>query len=170
MTGRVQRRRPGRGGRAAQLAFGVRLVHEDEHVLVIDKPAGLLSAAPAGSDSPSAFASVLRHVRERGRSRARAWVVHRLDREVSGLMLFARSEQALGWLKQELRARRMQRSYLALVEGELGCAGAAPAQGVVSSFLREGRARVESVAPEAFRGTTPGPDGGGPSRMAGSRC
>jgi RluA family pseudouridine synthase len=160
MSARARRRRPGRGGRPAQLAFGLRLVHEDEHLLVVDKPAGLLSAAPAGSETPSALGAVLRHVRARGRSRARAWLVHRLDREVSGLMLFARTEPALAWLKAELRARRVQRSYLALVEGEVGGAGAAPAQGVVSSFLREGRARVESVSPADFRGTTPGPQGG----------
>jgi 23S rRNA-/tRNA-specific pseudouridylate synthase/SAM-dependent methyltransferase len=156
---RRARGRAARGGGPASLAFGVRVVHEDEHVLVIDKPAGLLSAAPAGSETPSAFASVLRHLRSRGRRSARAWLVHRLDREVSGLLLFARSESALAWLKQELRARRVQRTYLALVEGELGRDGSAPAEGVVSSFLRDGRARVESIAPEGFRGRAPGPGG-----------
>jgi 2-polyprenyl-3-methyl-5-hydroxy-6-metoxy-1,4-benzoquinol methylase len=72
-------------------------------------------------------------------------------------MLFARSEKALAWLKAELRARRVERTYVALVEGEVGGPGAAPAQGSVSSFLVEGRARVESVSPETFRGSTPGP-------------
>jgi SAM-dependent methyltransferase len=110
---------------------------------------------------------VLRHVRARGRGGARAWVVHRLDREVSGLMLFARSERALAWLKQELRARRIERSYLALVEGELGPGSPAGERGSMSSFLHEGRERVHSVAPEAFRGATPGPDArGGDARLA----
>jgi SAM-dependent methyltransferase len=105
-------------------------------------------------------------VRARARRDARAWVVHRLDREVSGLMVFARSERALAWLKQELRARRVERSYVALVEGELGSPGAAPAQGSIWSFLRDRGARVESIPAQEFRGATPGPQGEPEARLA----
>jgi len=154
---RVKRSQPGRA-RARELAFGVRLVHEDADALVIEKPPGLPSAAPAGTETPSVFSSVLRHVRARSGGRARAFVVHRLDREVSGLMLFARSERALAWFKQELRARRVERIYLALVEGELAERDGSPDRGIVTSFLREGPARVESLTPQTFRGSAPGPD------------
>jgi RluA family pseudouridine synthase len=134
------------------------LLYEDDDVLVVDKPAGLLSAAPRGSERPSAFALVREHLRARGRGGRRAFVVHRLDREASGLLAFACSRRALGWLKEDLRARRVRREYLALVEGEFGSAGAAPAEGVVQGFVRERAGhRQQGVPAAAFRGSTPGP-------------
>lgn len=154
-----------RGGRAPRARagrtappHGVRVLYADAHVIAVDKPAGLLSVGLRGRDEPSALASVREWIRgERGRA-ARVYVVNRLDREASGVMLLARSELAFGWLKEDLRTRRLERSYLAVVEGELGTAGAAPTQGVIQSFLREGPRRVESIPPDRFRGSTPGPD------------
>jgi RluA family pseudouridine synthase len=133
------------------------MVHVDPDLIVVDKPAGLLSVGVRGRDQPSALAAVREALRPERERAPRVSVIHRLDREASGLLLFARSERAFAWLKQDLRTRRLERAYLAVVEGELGKPGGAPTRGTVQSFLRETPRRVESIALERFRGSTPGP-------------
>jgi RluA family pseudouridine synthase len=94
----------------------LRLVYEDEHLLVVDKPGGLLSMASDSEDRRTAFAQAMQHVRKGNpRSRARVFIVHRLDRETSGLLVLARSEE----LKRALQAdwATVRKSYLALVHG-----------------------------------------------------
>lgn len=97
--------------------------HEDDDVLVVEKPVGILSSLVGEQRDlaePNVFDLVKEHRRRRRRGRGRvAWIVHRLDREVSGLMVFATSEQGFDWLKEDLRSRRVQRRYLALVEGRI---------------------------------------------------
>jgi len=112
-------------------------------LLVVDKPCGMLSAyvgGPRGEgyEGDDLFSLVKKYVRSRARSRSRipVYVVHRLDREVSGLMIFAKSERALHWLKEDLRARRLSRLYFAVVEGEIPTTGPG-SSGTVQSYLRE---------------------------------
>jgi 23S rRNA pseudouridine1911/1915/1917 synthase len=99
-----------------KLTGGIRLRHEDADILVIEKPAGLLSIASASEDEKTAYAFLTDHVRQGNpRGRERVWVVHRLDRETSGLMIFAKNEPAklalqLGW-------DAVEKKYLAVVEG-----------------------------------------------------
>jgi 23S rRNA-/tRNA-specific pseudouridylate synthase/SAM-dependent methyltransferase len=108
-------------------------------VLVVDKPVGLVSADPAraaGGEhlSPAArpghtlFEVLKKFVRERafGARRGpppRLWIVHRLDKEASGLMVFAKSEGAFASLKDQFKTKAAQRIYLAVTEGELGPPG-----------------------------------------------
>lgn len=102
------------------LPGAIRVVHKDEHLIVVDKPAGLLSVAPPDHASRNVFDEVKAHVRDRARKRGtRVWVIHRLDKEVSGLMVFAKTEKAYMVLKEEFRARRVHRLYAAVVEGEM---------------------------------------------------
>ena len=136
------------------LARGVRIVFEDPDILVVDKPCGMLSAyvgKPRGEgyEGDDLFSLVKRHVRSQAKGRTRqrqpVYVVHRLDREVSGLMVFAKSDRAMHWLKEDLRARRVQRHYHAVVEGELPITGAG-SSGTIQSYLRENeKGVVESV-------------------------
>jgi RluA family pseudouridine synthase len=139
----------------------VRLVYVDDDVVVVDKPAGLLSAPTAGAErrEPDLLGVLRARLARGGRAGrgARLWLVHRLDREASGLLVLARSARAFAWLKDDLRARRIERRYLAVVHGELGAAGAARAQARVQSFVRDAGARVQSVSTAEFRGATPGP-------------
>jgi 23S rRNA pseudouridine1911/1915/1917 synthase len=133
----------------------LRIVHEDDDLLVVEKPAGLLSATPRGSDEPSLFRAVQAHVGG-GPAQRRIWIIHRLDREASGLMVFARSEAAFHWLKEDLRARRVERRYLALVEGVV--AEPEGGEGLLQSFLREdrlGHVRSVRAAREPERGPDP---------------
>ena len=104
-----------KGGR---LGTGLRIRYEDEHVIVIEKPSGLLSMASERERDRTAFAQLMRHVRQGDpRSRERVFIVHRLDKETSGLMIFARSETAKRRLQDNWDATTKR--YLALVEGRL---------------------------------------------------
>jgi len=149
--------RAGRGpapGGERGLPGGLRLVFEDEEVLVVDKPTGLLSAGVPGQEIDSAFNFVKAHVRSQARRRGtRVWIVHRLDKEASGLLVFAKTEKAFEWLKEDFRAKRVHRLYAAVVEGEIGSAGGneprsepvgpgrkrpvQPAMGTIQSYLIE---------------------------------
>ncbi len=98
------------------LPGGIRIRHEDADLLVIEKPAGLLSIASASEPDKTAYADLTDHVRQGNRlSRARVWIVHRLDRETSGLMVFAKSEAAKVALQAGWEA--VEKKYLAVVEG-----------------------------------------------------
>ena len=92
-----------------------RIVYEDEHLLVVDKPAGLV-VHPARGHREGTLSQLLAGVAAGGEPE-RAGIVHRLDRETSGLLVVARSEEAHRLLQRALAARRIEREYLALVEG-----------------------------------------------------
>ena len=99
-----------------KVAGGIRIRHEDADIIVIDKPAGLLSIASASEDAKTAYAFLTNHVRRGNpRGRERVWIVHRLDRETSGLMLFAKTETAKAVLQMGWEA--VEKKYLAVVEG-----------------------------------------------------
>ena len=95
----------------------LRLVHEDAHVVVVDKPAGLLTIASASEGGRTAYRLLRDWVAAGGRGRI--FVVHRLDRETSGLLVFARSPAAKAALQAQFRARTPERVYVARVEGAL---------------------------------------------------
>jgi 23S rRNA pseudouridine1911/1915/1917 synthase len=96
--------------------LGLDVVYEDEHVLVVDKPAGLV-VHPAGSDERATLAHGLVALGAAGGDPERPGIVHRLDRDTSGLLVVARSAEAFQRLGEEIRARRVERRYLALVRG-----------------------------------------------------
>jgi 23S rRNA pseudouridine1911/1915/1917 synthase len=99
-----------------KLAGGIRIRHEDADILVIDKPPGLLSIASPSEEEKTAYVFLTNHVRQGNpRGRERVWVVHRLDRETSGLMIFAKNEPAKVALQNGWDA--VEKKYLAVVEG-----------------------------------------------------
>jgi 23S rRNA pseudouridine1911/1915/1917 synthase len=95
----------------------LRLVHEDDDVIVVDKPPGLLTIADAGERRRTAYRLLRDWVEARGGGRI--FIVHRLDRETSGLLVFARSPEAKRALQAQFEARTPERVYVALVEGVL---------------------------------------------------
>ena len=111
----------------------LRLVHEDAAVIVVDKPPGLLTIADAAERERTAY-RLLRDWLER-RDAGRIFVVHRLDRETSGLLVFARSAAARAMLQAQFRARTPERVYVARVEGVVRTES-----GTLASRLREDRA------------------------------
>jgi 23S rRNA pseudouridine1911/1915/1917 synthase len=93
-----------------------RLVHVDESLAVVDKPAGLVVHAAPGHRGPT-LVDLLGDLLGGGGDPERPGIVHRLDRDTSGLMLVARTDEMHRRLGELIRARRVRREYLALVEG-----------------------------------------------------
>ena len=92
------------------------VVYEDPELLVIDKPAGLV-VHPASGHEGETLVHRLVGLGAAGGDPERPGIVHRLDRDTSGLLLVARSEEAFARLAEAIRARRVERRYLALVRG-----------------------------------------------------
>jgi 23S rRNA pseudouridine1911/1915/1917 synthase len=90
--------------------------YADEHLLVIDKPAGVV-VHPARGHRAGTLAQALAGIAAGGEDAARAGIVHRLDRDTSGLLVVAHSEEAHRALRAALQARAITREYLVLVEG-----------------------------------------------------
>jgi 23S rRNA pseudouridine1911/1915/1917 synthase len=95
------------------------ILHEDEHVLVVDKPAGLLTVptGPAVRDEDTVLARVREYVSHLRPREGFVERVHRLDRDTSGAMVFALSHEARAGLIRTFRAHRIERRYLAIVAG-----------------------------------------------------
>jgi 23S rRNA pseudouridine1911/1915/1917 synthase len=98
----------------ADAPYAVR--YQDEHLLVVDKPAGVV-VHPARGHRAGTLAQALAGTAAGGEDAARAGIVHRLDRDTSGLLVVARSEDVHRALRAQLQARAITREYLALVEG-----------------------------------------------------
>ena len=93
----------------------LRLVHEDDDLIVVDKPPGLLTIADEGERQRTVYRLLRDWVEARGGRRI--FIVHRLDRETSGLLVFAKSPGVKQALQAQFAARTPQRVYVALVEG-----------------------------------------------------
>jgi 23S rRNA pseudouridine1911/1915/1917 synthase len=102
--------------RPARQAAPFEVVHEDEHLLVVDKPAGVVTHPAPGHAGPT-LAEALAGLAAGGPRPERAGIVHRLDRDTSGLLVVARSEAAHAALARMMKARAISREYLALVSG-----------------------------------------------------
>jgi 23S rRNA pseudouridine1911/1915/1917 synthase len=125
----------------------LRLVFEDDDILVVDKPPGLLTIATERERERTAYRLLADYLGAHGRSapaRAgapRLFIVHRLDRETSGLLVFAKSVAAKRRLQDQFEARGVERRYLALVEGS-----PRETEGTLTTRLREDRSlRVRRV-------------------------
>jgi 23S rRNA pseudouridine1911/1915/1917 synthase len=92
------------------------VAYEDEHLLVVDKPAGVV-VHPGRGHRDGTLAQALAGRAAGGEDASRAGIVHRLDRDTSGLLVVARSDAVHRALKAALAAREVQREYAALVEG-----------------------------------------------------
>lgn len=98
------------------------LVYEDEHLLLVDKPAGLV-VHPAAGHADGTLQNALLHHDARLAALPRCGIVHRLDKDTTGLMVVARSLLAHRSLVAQLKARTVKRDYRALVVGELSGSG-----------------------------------------------
>ncbi|MBS1767536.1 MAG: RluA family pseudouridine synthase [Acidobacteria bacterium] len=92
---------------------------EDQHLLFVDKPAGLLTVPAEQGGEPSLADAVADHYRRRGQKHAQIFIVHRLDRFTSGVLVFARTTEALHHLKKLFAMHKLQRTYRAILVGEL---------------------------------------------------
>jgi len=126
------------GDKKKFLHRGLKIVYEDEHIVVVDKPAGLLTVATDKETDLTVHAILKRRFNNRP-----VYPVHRLDRETSGLLVFAYTEKAREDLKGQLFRRTMGREYRALVHGD-------PGKGVWKDYLWENiRLYIEISNPKA---------------------
>lgn len=101
---------------AAESPASFQVAYEDEHLLVVDKPAGVV-VHPARGHRSGTLSQALAGRVSGGEDPGRAGIVHRLDRDTSGLLVVARSDAVHRALRAQLAARRLRREYLALVDG-----------------------------------------------------
>lgn len=107
-----------RGSRIRRLPHGLALLHEDKDILVVDKPTGLLTVATIHEKSRTVHSILTEYVQKGcGRCRKQLFVVHRLDRDTSGVLIFAKSEEAMERLKAKWK--ETEKKYLAIVHGSL---------------------------------------------------
>jgi 23S rRNA pseudouridine1911/1915/1917 synthase len=95
----------------------LRIAYEDEHLLVVDKPSGMVVHPSAGHSGGTLVQALVDRGIAGGDVPERPGIVHRLDRDTSGLVVVARSEEAYGRLQDLVRQRGLDRRYLALVRG-----------------------------------------------------
>lgn len=107
----------------APQALPLTIVHEDEAILVIDKPAGLV-VHPGSGNRDGTLANALLHHAPQLASVARAGIVHRLDKDTSGLLVVAKTAIAQTDLVRQLQAKTVHREYLALAAGDIVRGGA----------------------------------------------
>jgi 23S rRNA pseudouridine1911/1915/1917 synthase len=98
------------------LSYNLKLLYEDRDIIVVDKPAGLLSVASGSERDKTVYWLLCEYLRKKGEKRRPA-VVHRLDRDTSGIMLFAKSEQVKRYFMDDWNNKIIRRRYLAIVEG-----------------------------------------------------
>lgn len=122
----------------ADIKKKLEIIYEDRHIIAIDKPEGLLSVAANFQKEATAHTLVKSHCEKK------VYVVHRIDQDTSGVMLFALSEEAYKGLKALFEKHDIERSYCAIVEGKL-----VPPKGKWTSYLFEDAAyRVHSTDDE----------------------
>jgi 23S rRNA pseudouridine1911/1915/1917 synthase len=97
-------------------AVEIRAAYEDDHLVVVDKPAGLVVHPGAGNPAGTLAHGLVGRAAG-GDEELRPGIVHRLDRDTSGLLVVAKSEQAYARLRELIRDREVERRYLALVRG-----------------------------------------------------
>jgi 23S rRNA pseudouridine1911/1915/1917 synthase len=107
---------PGREPVLAPETMDIRIAYEDEHLVIVDKPAGIVVHPSPGHASGTLVHGLVGHD-VAGGDAERPGIVHRLDRDTSGLMVVARSEEAHRRLQALVRRRALQRGYRALVVG-----------------------------------------------------
>jgi 23S rRNA pseudouridine1911/1915/1917 synthase len=97
----------------------VEILFEDEDLIVVEKPSGLLTIATAKEKQRTLYALLYSYLKGQ-RPPEKLFIVHRLDREASGLLVFAKQESAKFNLQQQFKLHNARRTYLAVVEGRIG--------------------------------------------------
>lgn len=112
---------------------GLKILFEDPYVMVIEKEAGLLSIATVQERGQTAYSILSEHVKK-GDPKSRIFVVHRLDRETSGVMMFAKSKEIQQALQNAWKEVVLKRSYVVVVEGLVN-----QEEGTITSWLKENK-------------------------------
>lgn len=115
---------------------GLTILYEDPSLIVINKQAGLLSMATNKERDRTAYGILSDYVKKEN-PKNKIFIIHRLDRETSGVMMFAKSEKVQRLMQESWNATTKQRTYVALIEGV-----PEPKRGTITSYLRESKALI----------------------------
>ncbi|MCL2020055.1 MAG: RNA pseudouridine synthase [Oscillospiraceae bacterium] len=107
------------------------IIYEDSYIIVIDKPAGMLSVSTDKETQNTAYRTINDYVKSRHKAN-RIWIVHRLDRDTSGVMLFAKSERVKLALQDNWEEMAIGREYVAVVSGHVR-----PVERKITSWLKQ---------------------------------
>jgi tRNA pseudouridine32 synthase/23S rRNA pseudouridine746 synthase/23S rRNA pseudouridine1911/1915/1917 synthase len=128
------------------LPRGMDILYEDKDILVVDKPAGLLTVGTDNNKTRTAYYMLTDYVRKGNpKSRNRIFIVHRLDQSTSGVLVFAKTEEAKFQLQKEWKDT--EKKYIAVVYGQL-----AKKEDVITSYLAENKAYVAYSTKDATKG------------------
>lgn len=107
-------------GKVTEISCGVKVLFEDNHIIVAIKPAGVLSQGD-GSNAPDMLTILKAYIKDKYQKPGEVYLglVHRLDRPVSGVMVFARTSKAASRLSEQIRNRRVEKIYRCVVNGIL---------------------------------------------------
>lgn len=101
----------------------LKIIYEDRWLIVADKPSGMLTMSTGKADEITAYSILTDYVRDNGHSRSmtgnRIFIVHRLDRDTSGLLVFAKDQAVKELLQKNWNDAVLQRTYLAVLEGKI---------------------------------------------------
>ena len=123
------------------------IIYEDEHVLVINKPAGMVVHPSAGHSDGTLVHAALAHTPFLAGigGKMRPGIVHRLDKNTSGIILIAKDELSHNWLQKQFKERKVEKKYYALVDGR----PASPTGRIIAPIMRDKRNRKKmAIAPE----------------------
>lgn len=126
--------------------IGLTILHEDDDIIIVNKDSGLLSVASDKEQELTAYRQLTAHVRV-SHPANRIFIVHRLDRDTSGVMMFAKSEAIQQSLQNAWRDAVEERTYVALVEGKVK-----QEQGTITSYLKESKTLKMYSTPYATDG------------------
>lgn len=116
----------------------IKIIYEDDNVIVLDKPAGVLAQKALSSRSPAVSDFLIKHfpeIEKVGQDEQRFGIVHRLDKDTSGAMIAAKNNQSFEFLKNQFKNRQTEKTYTALVYGKVK-----PKDGVIN--FRIGRSKI----------------------------
>lgn len=124
------------GARKEETVKDLEILFEDPHLIVISKPSGLLTIASENEKEKTAYHILADHVRKTNPGK-RLFIVHRLDRDTSGVMLFAKSEEVKNKLQNQWKRIVTERAYVAVVEGMVR-----KPEGTITSRLAETKTKL----------------------------
>ena len=136
------------GPRRKPLKFhaGLEILYEDDSILVIQKPAGLLTVATIDERERTAYAYLRTYLKEHN-PKEKLFIVHRLDKFASGVLVFAKAEKVQSVLQSAFSKHEIQRKYWAIVEGKV-----AESHGTIRSYLAQDRSLRMHSTEENKRG------------------
>ena len=122
----------------------MKILYEDNHLLIVDKPAGLLTQ-PSGTSQESLEELAKNWIKEHYQKPGKVFLeaIHRLDKPVSGIILFCKTTKALSRLNAAMRAKKIHKTYYALVEGDLK-----QEAGVLEHYLVHDDYRASTASPK----------------------